>query len=34
METLLHFYAYGKPKETVEHSGPPQPLIVRIEKPS
>lgn len=21
METLLHYYAYGKPKEQVEHSG-------------
>ena len=22
VETMLWFYAYGKPKETVEHSGP------------
>lgn len=22
METLLHHYAYGKPKERIEHSGP------------
>ena len=33
LEVLLHHYAYGKPREIVEHSGPPQPLIVRIEKP-
>jgi hypothetical protein len=33
METLLHFYAYGKPKETVEHTGPPQRVVIRIQKP-
>ncbi len=33
MEVLLHHYAYGKPKDTVEQVGPRQPLIVRIQKP-
>jgi hypothetical protein len=33
METLLHFYAYGKPKETVEQTGPPQRVVIRIQKP-
>jgi hypothetical protein len=33
METLLHFYAYGKPRETVEQTGPPQQMVIRIEKP-
>ena len=33
METLLHFYAYGKPKETVEQTGPPQQVVVRVVKP-
>ena len=27
METLLHFYAYGKPRETVEQTGPPQQML-------
>jgi len=33
METLLHYYAYGKPRETVEQTGPPQQMLIRIEKP-
>jgi len=33
METLLHHYAYGKPKETVEQTGPVAPLVIRVEKP-
>lgn len=28
METLLHHYGYGKPKETLEVSTPMRPLIV------
>ena len=33
LEVLLHHYAYGKPKDTVEQVGPPQQIVVRVEKP-
>ena len=33
LEVLLHHYAYGKPKDTVEQVGPPQHIVVRVEKP-
>jgi hypothetical protein len=33
LEVLLHHYAYGKPKESVEQTGPPQHIVVRVEKP-
>ena len=33
MEVLLHHYAYGKPRDTVEQVGPPQQLVIRINKP-
>ena len=33
VEALLFHYAYGKPKETVEQTGPPQQIVIRIEKP-
>jgi len=33
MEALLHCYAYGKPKETAEQTGPPQQVVYRIVKP-
>jgi hypothetical protein len=33
-EALLHCYAYGKPKETVEQTCPPQQVVVyHIRKP-
>ena len=33
MEVLLHHYAYGKPRDIVEQTGPPQHIVVRVEKP-
>ena len=33
LEVLLHHYAYGKPKDIVEQTGPPQHIVVRVEKP-
>jgi hypothetical protein len=33
MEALLHCYAYGKPKETVELTGPPKRVVYQIVKP-
>jgi hypothetical protein len=33
METLLHYYAYGKPNETVEQTGPEPEIVIRVEKP-
>lgn len=36
METLLHYYAYGKPKEQMEHSGTVETVsrIVHEHRPS
>jgi serine/threonine protein kinase len=32
-QPLLHHYAYGKPKETVEQTGPLQRVVYRMRKP-
>ena len=33
LEVLLHHYAYGKPKDTVEQVGRPDQIVIRVEKP-
>jgi hypothetical protein len=33
VESLLYHYAYGKPKETIEHSTPMVPVLIDLLKP-
>jgi hypothetical protein len=33
METLLHHYGWGKPKETVAIEGPMRPVIIDLLRP-
>ena len=34
LEVLLHHYAYGKPKDTVEQTGPPQHISELVSVPA
>jgi len=33
MEPLMHYYGYGKPKETIAHEIPMRPLVVDLLEP-
>ena len=33
VEPLLYHYAYGKPKETIEHTSPMRPVVVDLLQP-